>query len=298
MDLTRVKGILSQQNLTSALYFTVKSKSLYTSYSPEISPTIMESLICYANEYLDKYMDDEQIDFNPTGYRDGTIEITDFEYVGNYNEVIQTFDNGAIECPGDLDFSFYCLDIISEDGDNVKLFRRVTKFKKLYSKGLLAAFQGNRLNKVEDKMIGLDGDIDIVAFENEIAILNHISLERIFRLEDQFSTKAHEAIEYLRNTNKVVNFEDFEEDCLNDLAVRKVLTKMLKEGNNLNICFDNFDNVLETIDIFGLEIEVQTVPSIGLVYEDKRQVMDILRLARDSYYRSLIQEKPGIDNRI
>lgn len=63
-------------------------------------------------------------------------------------------------------------------------------------------------------------------------------------------------------------------------------------------CFDNFSNVVETIELFELQVEIQAVPREGIIYEHKGQLMDIIRLARDSYYMSLIKEKPGIDNKI
>lgn len=123
-------------------------------------------------------------------------------------------------------------------------------------------------------------------------------MERIFRLEEQYLSKAAEAIELLRKSDKIVNFDEFEEDCMNDLRVRKVLTKMLSEEKDLDRCFDNFNNIVETIDLFGLEIEIQRAPVPQIIYEDKKQIMDILRIARDSYYLSLVRERPGIDNRI
>jgi hypothetical protein len=299
MDFSKLLSVLSNGELDNTLYFTRKLKSEYISYSPEVKDEILNQLIDNAIKYITPYANLEQIEFNPTGYREDTIEICDIDYVGNYNEIINSFDSGSIE---DIEseaenFSFYCIDIMKDDM-NIKLFRRVTKFKRLYSRGLLAAFQGNQLNKIEGKMLGLDGDIDLIVFENEIAVLSHISLERIFRLEEQYSVKAIEAINYIKESNKILNFDLFEEDCLNDLRIRKVLTKMLKESNELNACFDNFDNIVETINLFELDIEVQRYPIEGLIYEDKRQLMDILRLARDSYYKSLIRELPGIDNKI
>lgn len=83
---------------------------------------------------------------------------------------------------------------------------------------------------------------------------------------------------------------------MNDLRIQKILTRMLKDGDELNSCFDNFDNVVETIELFELDIDFQRTPTEAIIYEDKKQLMDILRLARDSYYRSLIKERPGIDN--
>ena len=299
MDLKMLSEILEREDLTKTLYFTRKTRDDYISYSPEVDGGVLNELIGHINKYLESYVDYEQIDFNPTGYRDGTIEICDLEYVGNFDDVINSFDAGNIDGVEDEadNFSFYCINIDYED-INIKLFRRVTKFKRLYSKGIVAAFQGNRLNKIEDKMLGLDGNVDLIVYNNQIAILSHISLERIFRMDLQFSVKANEAIECIRNSNKIVNFDIFEEDCLNDLKIQKVLTKMLKEGNELETCFDNFDNIVETISLFELEIEIQNAPSEGIIYEDKKQIMDILRLARDSYYRSLIREIPGIDNKI
>ena len=84
---------------------------------------------------------------------------------------------------------------------------------------------------------------------------------------------------------------------MNDSNIRKILTKMQNENNNLERCFDNFDNIVETIDIFQLPININEEEK-SIIYEDKTQIRDILRLARDSYYKSIIQEKPGIDNKI
>lgn len=300
MDLNGVCEILSENNLEITLYFVRKRRDGYISYSPEVDQTIYTTLLRCIKEYIANYITYEQVEFNPTGYRDGTIEICNYNYVGNYEEVLNCFDGGNIENVEDEaeNFSFYCLKIENNAGYELKLFRRVTKFKRLYSKGVIAAFQGNRLNRIDSKMLGLDGQIDLIVFENEIAVLSHVALERIFRLDDQFENKAQDAVNLIRNTNKIINMDVFEEDCMNDMRIRKILTKMLSESNNLETCFDNFANVQETIDLFELDIETQTAPNEGIIYEHKGQLMDILRLARDSYYRSLIGEKPGIDNKI
>lgn len=298
MDFTRVLELLGNDRATKTLYFTRKTKDGYITYSPEADQDILTELMSHINNYLKSYELYEQIDYNPTGYRDGTIEVCEVNYVGNFDEIINSFDDGNVEnIEEEVDnFSFYCIDFNDEE-NNIKLFRRVTKFKRLYSKGIIAAFQGNRLNKIQDKMLGLDGSIDLIVFNDEIAIINHISLERIFKLEEQFLVKANEAIDCIRRANKMVNFDEFEEDCLNDLKIRKILAKMLKEGNDLSTCFDNFENIIDTINLFELEIEVQNSPEQAIIYEDKRQLMDVLRLVRDSYYRSTVRELPGIDDK-
>lgn len=300
MDLNRVINIVNGDLVERDLYFTRKTKDRYISYSPEVDPSIFDELFINITRYLDDFVDMQQIDFSPIGQREGTIEKCGCEYVGNFQEVIASFDDGNIEdIESQVDnFTFYCIKIIDQDDNEVFLFRRVTKFKRLYSKGLLARFQGNRLNKIGNKILGIDGYIDLISYNGEILALNHVALERIFRLNEQFSTKAQEAIDKIRESNKIINFDEFEEDCMDNMRVQRTLTKMLSEGWKLDACLENFDNVKKTIDIFNIPIEIQNSPVECIIYEDKTQITDILRLIRDSYYKSLINEELGIDDKI
>ena len=72
---------------------------------------------------------------------------------------------------------------------------------------------------------------------------------------------------------------------------------MQSEDNDLSKCFDNFENIVTTIDMFDLPINVNYTNK-SIIYENKEQIKNILLIARDSYYRSLVQEKPGIDNKV
>lgn len=299
MDINYIINILNEDEPSTSIYFTKKDRYGYTSYSPNVSEEIIGNLITEAQRYIQNFNDLEIVEYNPTGYIDGTLEICSCDYVGNYNEIIGSFDTGNIE---DIqkeieNFNFYCMDITTEN-DNIKFFRRVTKFKKLYSKGIIAAFDGNLLNRINDKILGMDGEVDIVVLNNaSIGVFNHISLERIFKLNDQFQIKASQTLEVIKATGVIQNYEIFEEDCLHDKRFQKILTKMLGE-EGLNNCFDNFENIIETIELFNLDIEIRTIPNKMIIYRDKGQIMDILRLARDSYYKSTVREKPGIDNKV
>ena len=291
--------MLSRPELTASLYFSVKPKRSdepYTSISPEVAPEIIQKLINWSREYILQYSEFQQVDFNPTGYRDGTVETCNYEYVGNMDEVIGNFDPGRIEGAEDLadKFSFYCLDI--QGDNNLKLFRRVTKFKKLYVKGLLAAFEGHRLNQMDQKMLGLDGDVDLVAYKGELLVLNHTSLERIFRINEQYTAMATRAIQTLKASQKIDNFDQFEEDCMNDVRVQKTLTKLLREEGLFEGCFNHFENIVNAIDVFDLDIETRTAPEEKIIYENKSQLSDILKILSDSYYKSFIREKLGVDN--
>lgn len=284
--------------LAKNLYFIRKNKIGYSSFSPEIDKKLWNVLLVDASKYIANFLQFEQVQYSPIGYRDGTLEVCDIDYASDYFDMMACLENGEIE---DIEenvekLTCYCIEVEDDEGNNIKLFRRMTKFKKLYSKGCIAMFRGNQLNKLDGKMIGLDGDVDLIVYNNEeIAILNHVGLERIFRMNDHFYEKAKEALDNIRNTGRIVNIDLFEEDCLNNARYQKILTKMLNEGTNIEASFEYMDNIMNTIALFELDIEIKEGM---IVYEDKSQIMDILRIARDSYYRSLIQEEKGIDDKI
>lgn len=298
MNLEEVVNILRDENNSKELYFCEKNKDVYEAVCPEVSTEIFEILIQNAIDSISKRGQDEWIEYNPIGFREGTLEICDVDYVGNYDEVINSFDSQNIEIDPEMieRFSFYCVSI-GEEKKNVKIFRRLTKFKKISTQGFLGIFQGNQLNRIDSQILGIDGDIDLIVYNNEIMVLNHISLERIFKIEEQYEKKSKETMDCLRSTGKIENFDAFEEDCMNNLLTRRILTKMQNEDNDLSKCFDNFENIVKTIDMFDLSLNTNT-SSKSIIYESKEQIKDILRLARDSYYRSLVQEKPGIDNKV
>ena len=298
MNVEDVIKILKDEKNSKELYFCEKNKDVYETVCPEVSKEIFEILIQNAIDSISKRGQDEWIEYNPIGFREGTLEICDVDYVGNYDEVINSFDSQNIEIDPEMieRFSFYCVSI-GEEKKNVKIFRRLTKFKKISTQGFLGIFQGNQLNRIDSQILGIDGDIDLIVYNNEIMVLNHISLERIFKIEEQYEKKSKETMDCLRSTGKIENFDAFEEDCMNNLLTRRILTKMQNEDNDLSKCFDNFENIVKTIDMFDLSLNTNT-SSKSIIYENKEQIKDILRLARDSYYRSLVQEKPGIDNKV
>ena len=293
-----LRSLKDPEHLAKNLYFIKKNKTGYSSCSPEIKNNLWDILLHDASEYIHNFLSYEQVEYSPIGYQDETLEVCNIDYASDYAEMLESLNNGEIE---DIEenietMTCYCIEVEDHEGNNIKLFRRMTKFKKLYSKGCIAMFRGNQLNRIDGKMIGLDGDVDLIVYQNkEIAILNHIGLERIFRMNSHFHEKAEEALESISNKGKIVNIDDFKEDCLSSLRYQKILTKMLNEGMKIEASFEHMDNIADTIELFELDIRIDNGM---IVYEDKSQIMDILRIARDSYYRSLIQEEKGIDDKI
>ncbi|MDU7926048.1 MAG: DUF4868 domain-containing protein [Finegoldia magna] len=303
MDLNGLRTKLKEDDLSVELFFTRKLRNgNYVSFSPNIDVQIYDDLLTLIIEYLEKFEDKELVEYDPTGYKDGTIETCEISYINDYTEVLDSFsDSDKVETEIDPDnYNFYTLSIIKDNDSEfpeVKIFRRVTKFRKLHSKGIIARFNGNTLNKIESKLIGIDGEVDFIVIDEKIFILSHYSLERIFNLDEQFRDTASEFLNQDGLSEGITNFESFYEDCLNDRRYRKTLTKMTNENIDIVKTYENYENIIMTIDMFNLEINYSEEPVFSIVYEEKNQIMDILRILRDSYYRSLINQQIGVDDK-
>lgn len=287
-------------NTEVMLYFTQKNKLGYTTYMPNVKNSLSSELLELIRENIEKHVSEEMAKFNPTSYRDGVVETCNIDYVGNFQEVLESFANPDYVDTG-LDannLTFYCIEIKDNNGKfDYKFFRRITKFRRLSSNGILAWFSGNTLNKMEQQMLGLDGFVDLLCVGNDIYIFNHISLERIFRLVEKYSNKAKEALKKIKDADGILNFDQFEEDCLSDQRYHKTLSKMLENNDKFGDVFNDFSSIRQVIDMFDLDIEIEECSNKSrLRYDDKHQRMDILRIINDAYYRSIIGKRKGIDD--
>ncbi|MER0283836.1 Kiwa anti-phage protein KwaB-like domain-containing protein [Clostridioides difficile] len=307
MEIERILEILRLEDSDIRLYFTEKMGIRYRSYSPSISEELQDNLKKLVSTYLLKFSDMEQVTFSPIGYRDDTIETCNTEYIGDYDKVINSYNEANLNRE-DIDnntinkLNFYCLVIKFVENNKekvIRFFRKVTKFKKLSTSGFMGFIKNNRFNTLDSNLLGLDGFVDIVVYEGNVLILNHNALERVFSIADQYLEKAQNTIDIIRDINRIDNFEQFEEDCLNDRRITRTLTKMLSEETQLENCFDNFANVVNAIDLFQLDINIdRNGERDKVIYENKEQLMDIIRLVRDSYYKSIIHDRKGIDDSI
>ena len=162
---------------------------------------------------------------------------------------------------------------------------------------IVGKFNGNTLNRIENKLIGIDGEVDLIIIGNKIIILSHFSLERIFSLKEQFKNKASEFLRQEGLRDGITNFDCFCDDCLNDGRYRKILARMNDENINVSSLYENHENIKKTINMFDLKIRYIDDTQFSVVYENKSQIMDILRILRDSYYRSMINEEIGVDDK-
>ena len=144
-------------------------------------------------------------------------------------------------------------------------------------------------------MFGIEGLVDVVVANGKAFVLNHVSLERIFLMSQHYSNIAVTALNKLRDKDKIANFEQFESDCLDDRRIHKTLTKMLNEADVFENALENFQSIENTVDMFNLDIRIEEIDGEKKIcYETKENLIDIMRIIRDAYYTSTIQNRPGV----
>ncbi|MGO4964670.1 Kiwa anti-phage protein KwaB-like domain-containing protein [Bacillus paralicheniformis] len=304
MDIENLLTILNNLNdrdLDTRLYFTRKKQNgRYQSYSPTIGEDLQVELKNLVVSAVAEVQDSEQRQFSPVGTIEGCVETCTTDEINNFRDIIESMNDDFVnrkKIPDDeiSKLTFYCFKIFSPEGD-ILFFRRVTKFHKL-KKGFFGKFSGDDFEKLNDTLLGIDPSIDIVVFQGEMLILSHISLERIFSISDQYRQTAAQTLDLVNRANRITNFTQFREDCLSDGRVTRALTKLLNEEERIHQVFENFENVIRVIDIFGLNIDLAE-ENTKLVYEDKSQLLDITRLMRDSFYVTYINNRDGFDEGI
>lgn len=278
---------------------TSDGKSIYKAYSPSISKNIQKKVkeitVNRVSEVISaieekNYIQDE---YNPCGHIDRSIEMCNKTFVKNSQDIISSLKNENqlqnIMCTNDI--HTYCFEF-KHDNKEIIVLRRFTKMQKL-REGFLGTFIEGTFKKINGEVLGVDNDIDLILFDEKILILNHISLERIFDLEEQFKSQARETINMIEEKNIICNFEEFEKDVLNNIPAVKRLTK-IASNETLPLFFKNFNRVVEVSKEFGLGITFSDDES-QIVYEDKSQITEITLLMNDAYYKTLIGRTPGMD---
>jgi hypothetical protein len=275
------------------IYFSRWASSKYISHLPQLSNELQQEIITTVLPPLRDLLGDNIVPYNPVGVGDMEIEKlskADILQIPSYLESIA--DDAVFKDMTTLrtdKIDFYCVEIFY-DVQKLYLFRQFHKLKKL-RKGILAQIVNNELKTMDGDFLGIDDSIDIIIFGDDVYLINHISVERIFKYKDEFLNKTQEAMDELLAENKIANIEQFTEDCCNDIRIMKRFTNLMTKGR-LPLFFDNYDKVPGIVTELGLDIDFDDEDR--LVYREKSQLFHIINLLSDSYFKTLIAERTGV----
>lgn len=92
---------------------------------------------------------------------------------------------------------------------------------------------------------------------------------------------------------KIKNFDKLKERALENGNYVKRLAKLYK-NDGITMFLDKIDRTRSVIDQFNLDIDVSNGQ---LIYRDETQIGNFVNLMQDSYYKTLIGDQNGIDEK-
>ncbi len=280
-----------------SLYFTRKDNNgKYSSYNPGTSIALKREFMRIIMDALESIKGKDAVRFNPAGSLGDTVEVCSYESVDSFDHIIKSLDEDKLleEPPEDVaKFTFYCFMVQLGDLEKLFFFRRVIKFKRL-QKGIIGRLVTGDFEKIDSDLLGIDNHVDIIGCNSELTVVNHISMERIFDIRTQFQLSARRTLTLIKDTNRIENFEQFEEDSISDGRIIRGLTKILQDPGKVSRCFDNFEKIKELVSAIQLDIRFSADGS-KLLYESKDQLQNITLIIRDAYYQAYITERLGVD---
>lgn len=287
-----LEAIATDSNHTIDISFARKNQGIINSpsISYDLKQQIVEMLIEDAKKQIGK---NQIVDYQAVGVLDGEIEqikvsdvISDKEdefervFIINIGDE-KKFDWGKVD--------YYVVEIELQ-GKVLKLYRQFPKMKRL-RKGILLQVLSDQLVKMDSDFIGIDETVDILEWEEEFLIFNHIALERIFGYRDLFEKKTREAVGILKKKEILENYEEFEKACMRDGRIQKRFTNIMQK-ERLPLFFKNIDKVPQLVKDLNLHLEFSQ--SGKLIYSDRKQLYEITNLMDDAYFRSLLADRFGV----
>ncbi|MFD2705469.1 Kiwa anti-phage protein KwaB-like domain-containing protein [Salibacterium lacus] len=305
MELSRIQEYLRQyQNPEGRLSILLvkKDRNRYEANRPDISLRVQQEVVDLLKRRVEAFISNDQLNqvqFNPSGHLRDEYSVCSYDYVGNFEEVVNlfnTYQQSQLD-PENISFIAIRLRINDEyeDPEYVYFFKKHHKLRKIRN-GFWMKRVNDTFDVIDDSaLIPFDGDIDAIAFENEIAFFSHYMAERIFNLQAQFTRFAQYVLEEVRDGRRISNFDQFYDDCLQSGSIIRRLTKIQQNSRIIELFHEYFDNAPEVVDLFDLNIEFNDDLN-QIVYEDKDQLKDITMLMKDAYYRTILADRKGRDD--
>ena len=95
------------------------------------------------------------------------------------------------------------------------------------------------------------------------------------------------ALEIIKDSGLISNFEMFSNDCNSSIKIAKQFTKAM-QNNSISLIIDNKDKIREAINEAALPIDFENGQ---FIYEDKEHLSILIALLSDKYAKTLITDR-------
>lgn len=285
--------VIKQSNIRIYLVEKLENKHYYFHKPGLDKKAIGNNIGNIALASIKSILDDKYIGrFNPVKNLDEVIDYISIDEVRGLNTLnndlaLSSNINLNMKELSITNLCFYMIEI-EDSVNNIKLFRRYTNAKTLKKKATPYSLVNNSLNKTKDELFFIDNVIDMAILNNKhVLIFNRYSFEIITNYKDNYIDNLNKALDIIKESNLIENFEAFKEDCVDSVLIAKKFTNIMKK-DNLTTIKNNLPKVPVAIAKADIPIMFR---NNKLVYRNKSEIYYIIDILSDGFAETLIGNK-------
>lgn len=236
-------------------------------------------------------------EYNPIISKNDVVEKIKAESTFGYDELLTKLTN--IDTSNNIqpkNIKFYMFEY-NLNGEKVHILRRNFNNKSLKRSVFVKLDPDGIYDTLKiDQHLKMDYEVDLLIYDGWIYIENHIALERIFYLNEEFKEKANKILSRIEKTKKVKSFETVKDKLLNNGRFVRRIAKLSEDNDRATLFIDSIAKTKLAIEQFSLPINYNNeTEQFEIDYEDISQLSAFVNLMQDSYYKTIIGENKGED---
>lgn len=244
-----------------------------------------------------KMLEQDIQEYNPIISKNDVVETIKTGDTFGYEEILSKLTN--IDTSNNIqskNIKFYMFEYSMND-ERIYIFRRNFNNKSLKRSVFVKLDPKGIYDMLElDDFLKMDYEIDLLIYNGLIYIDNHIALERIFYLNEEFKEKANTILNRIEATEKVKNFKTVKNKLLNNGRFVRRIAKLSEDNDRATLFIDSIENTKQAIEQFSLPIVYnENIEQFEVDFEDPSQLNVLVNLMQDSYYKTIIGRNKGED---
>ncbi|CDR61304.1 Kiwa anti-phage protein KwaB-like domain-containing protein [Staphylococcus schweitzeri] len=236
-------------------------------------------------------------EYNPIISQNDVVERISTSDTNGYNELMSKLTN--IDTSNNIQtkrIKFYVFEYSLND-EKVYIIRRNFNNRSLKRSVFVKLDPEGIYDKLTlDDYLKMDYEIDLLIYGESIYIDNHVALERIFYINEEFKDKANIILNRIERTEKVKNFMTVKDKLLNNGRFVRRIAKLSSDNDRAILFIESIENTKLAIEQFSLPIIYnEKTGQFEVDYNDLSQLNVLVNLMQDAYYKTIIGGNRGED---
>lgn len=294
MESNEIMNIINNGDLLIYAGNKKNKKEIYTLYHLNFKDNLKSEFKEEHAKFIQSKSKLQLVDYNPIVKQNDCIERITTKDVKGLNDLYNKFKN--IDPSDKINYKnidFFIFKYTYKKSE-VLILRRHFHSNKLDRSFKVTPVSGVYDTIKENKFLTIDTDIDLLIFNDEVYIFEHIALERMFIMLEEFQNKAKSTLNKLSKFDNFDNFEEVRTKILSNGHLVRRVAKLSEELNRSTLFLENIDTTIKVIDNLELNIHIDS-QSKKIIFSDDSELNELINLMQDSYYETLIGKRKGTD---